>query len=68
MAGSSLITARQETLLAAEAVVSPRTVKNVYAGRGNTYSRERVERAAKALHLPPPPRAAALPAKSATPA
>ena len=43
------------TRVAATAIVSLKTVRRVYQGRGNEYSRRRVTEAAKALGLPVPP-------------
>lgn len=40
--------------IAAQAIVSPRTVFRVYSGAGSEYSRRRVTEGARALGLPPP--------------
>lgn len=41
--------------IAAQAIVHPRTVARVYAGRGSPYSCRRVAEGARALGLPLPP-------------
>jgi hypothetical protein len=49
------MTAHDQTRIAAEAIVSVRTVDRVYRGLGSDYSRTRVVEAAKLLELPLPP-------------
>ena len=48
------LTAPDRIRIAAQAIVSPRTVYRVYRGEGTDYSRARVSAAAAALGLPPP--------------
>lgn len=58
------LTAHERVRIAAQAIISPRTVARVYDGAGGEYSRARVRSAAKALGLPLPPEPTAAPASS----
>ena len=49
-----MISPHDEVRIAAHAIVCQRTVRRVYAGRGNEYPRRRVAEAAQQLGLPPP--------------
>lgn len=50
-----LPTMHDRTRIAARAVLTERTVRRVYQGLGNHYSRVRVTQAAQELGLPDPP-------------
>ena len=50
-----MLSSHEQIRVAAEAVVSLRTVGRVYEGGGNANSRERVRQAARKLQLPDPP-------------